>query len=84
LDPDVNARGLIPDKEAAKSILHHLLARDPFQPAMRTSAGSAEIAHDEEELRKLVESAQLPVTLEKKLRQRVDKLRRRGPAFRPR
>jgi DEAD/DEAH box helicase domain-containing protein len=84
LDPDVNARGLIPDKEAAKSILHHLLGRDPFQPSLRTSAGSAEVARDEAELRKLVDSAQLPVTLEKKLRQRVDKLRRRGPAFGPR
>ena len=77
LDPDVNARGLIPDKEAAKSILHHLLGRDPFQPSIRTTAGSAEVARDEAELRKLVESAQLPVTLEKKLRQRVDKLRNR-------
>ncbi len=84
LDPDVNARGLIPDKEAAKSILHHLLGRDPFQPSMRAAAGSADVARDEEELRKLVDSAQLPVTLEKKLRQRVDKLRRRGPAFGPR
>ncbi len=84
LDPDVNARGLIPDKEAAKSILHHLLGREPFQPSLRTSAGSAEVARDEAELRKLVDSAHLPVTLEKKLRQRVDKLRRRGPAFGPR
>lgn len=77
LDPDVNARGLIPDKEAAKSILHHLLGRDPFQPSLRTSAGSAEVARDEAELRKLVDATQLPVTLEKKLRQRVDKLRHR-------
>jgi DEAD/DEAH box helicase domain-containing protein len=84
LDPDVNARGLIPDKEAAKSILHHLLGRDPFQPSMRTAAGSAELARDEAELRKLVDSTQLPGTLEKKLRQRVDKLRRKGPAFGPR
>jgi hypothetical protein len=44
---------------------------------MRTSAGSAELARDEEELRKLVDATQLPITLEKKLRQRVDKLRRR-------
>ncbi len=84
LDPDVNARGLIPDKEAAKSILHHLLGRDAFQPAMRTAAGSAELARDEEELRRLVDATQLPVTLEKKLRQRVDKLRRKGPVFGPR
>ena len=77
LDPDVNARGLIPDKEAAKSILHHLLGREAFQPSLRASAGSAEVASDEAELRKLVDATQLPVTLEKKLRQRVDKFRHR-------
>jgi hypothetical protein len=77
LDPDVNARGLIPDKEAAKSILHHLLGIAPYQPATRAMAGTAEMARDGEELRKLVDSTQLPVTLEKKLRQRVDKLRHR-------
>lgn len=77
LDPDVNARGLIPDKEAAKSILHHLLGREVYQPSVRTMAGSAEVARDGEELRKLVESTQLPATLERKLRQRVDKLRHR-------
>ncbi len=79
LDPDVNARGLIPDKQAAKSILHHLLGRDPYQPSVRASAGSAEVAREEEELRKLVDATQLPVTLEKKLRQRVDRLRHRRP-----
>jgi hypothetical protein len=42
------------------------------------------VAREEEELRKLVDANQLPATLEKKLRQRVDKLRRRGPAFGPR
>jgi len=84
LDPDVNARGLIPDKEAAKSILHHLLGREVFQPSLRTTAGSAEVAQDGEALRKLVDANQLPPTLEKKLRQRVDKLRKRGPAFGPR
>jgi len=84
LDPDVNARGLIPDKEAARSILHHLLGREPYQPSLRTSAGSAELARDGEALRKLVDQNQLPPTLEKKLRQRVDKMRRRGPAFGPR
>ncbi|HET6349491.1 MAG TPA: Zn-binding domain-containing protein, partial [Candidatus Krumholzibacteria bacterium] len=77
LDPDVNARGLIPDKEAARSILHHLLGRDPYQPSVRAAAGSAELAHEGEVLRKLVDANQLPPTLEKKLRQRVDKLRRR-------
>jgi DEAD/DEAH box helicase domain-containing protein len=81
LDPDVNARGLIPDKEAAKSILHHMLGREAYPPSMRTAAGSAELLREGEDLRKLVDSTQLPVTLEKKLRQRVDKLRKRGPAF---
>jgi DEAD/DEAH box helicase domain-containing protein len=84
LDPDVNARGLIPDKEAAKSILHHLLGREAYQPSVRTVAGSAETLREGEVLRTLVDSTQLPVTLEKKLRQRVDKLRKRGPAFGPR
>jgi ATP-dependent helicase YprA (DUF1998 family) len=77
LDPDVNARGLIPDKEAARSILHHLLGRDPYQPSVRVSTGSAEVAREGEALRKLVDANQLPPTLEKKLRQRVDKLRHR-------
>jgi len=72
---------LIPDKEAARSILHHLLGRDPYQPSVRTAAGSAELVRDGEALRKLVDANNLPPTLEKKLRQRVDKLRRRGPAF---
>jgi DEAD/DEAH box helicase domain-containing protein len=84
LDPDVNARGLIPDKEAAKSILHHMLGREAYQPSVRSMAGSAEFAREGEDLRKLVDSVQLPNTLEKKLRQRVDKLRRKGPAFGPR
>ena len=84
LDPDVNARGLIPDKEAARSILHHLLGKDPYQPSVRTAAGHAQTAQDAEALRKMTDANQLPPTLEKKLRQRVDKLRRRGPAFGPR
>jgi DEAD/DEAH box helicase domain-containing protein len=81
LDPDVNARGLIPDKEAAKSILHHLLGREAYRPSVRATATSAETAADWEALRTLVDASQLPPTLEKKLRQRVDKLRKRGPAF---
>jgi DEAD/DEAH box helicase domain-containing protein len=81
LDPDVNARGLIPDKEAARSILHHLLGKDPYQPSLRSVAGNAQIAEGGDALRKLTDANQLPPTLEKKLRQRVDKLRRRGPAF---
>jgi hypothetical protein len=58
-----------------------MLGREAYPPSMRTAAGSAELLREGEDLRKLVDSTQLPVTLEKKLRQRVDKLRKRGPAF---
>ena len=81
LDPEVNMRGLIPDKEAAKSILHHLLERDPYQPSQReeagaAGAGSAQLAKEAAEMRHLLDATVLPVPLEKKLRERVDKLRR--------
>lgn len=79
LDPDVNMRGLIPDKESSKSILHHLLQRDVYAPPVRTEAGSAQLLKAEAEMRELLDSTQLPVTLEKKLRERVDKLRHRRP-----
>lgn len=73
LDPDVNVRGLIPDKEAAKSILHALLNKDPFLPSKREANGSAPIIEEE---MTLPESKPLPVPLEKKLRERVGKLKR--------
>ena len=79
LDPDVNMRGLIPDKEAARSILHHLLLLDPYQPAPRPAAGSAEVLKQEAELREMLDATRLPVPLEKKLRERVDRLRTRRP-----
>jgi len=77
LDPDANTRGLIPDKEAAKSILHHLLGLDPYKPSPRPTAGSAEMVKAEAEIRRRVDEARLPGTLEKKLRERVDRLHRR-------
>jgi len=79
LDPDVNMRGLIPDKEAARSILHHLLLLEPYQPAPRPAAGSAEVLKQEAELREMLDATRLPVPLEKKLRERVDRLRTRRP-----
>jgi len=79
LDPDVNMRGLIPDKEASRSILHHLLRLEPFEPTLRPAAGSAELAKEAAEMRRMLDANKLPVTLEKKLRERVDKLRTRRP-----
>jgi len=79
LDPDVNTRGLIPDKESSKSILHALLGREPYAPTPRPAAGSAEMARQEAEVRKLLDATRLPVMLERKLRARVDKLRHRRP-----
>jgi DEAD/DEAH box helicase domain-containing protein len=73
LDPDVNARGMIPDKEAAKSILHALLNKEPFIPSKREVNGAA--AKIEEQV-PLPEAKPLPVPLEKKLRERVGKLKR--------
>ena len=80
LDPDTNMRGLIPDKEASRSILHHLLLREPYEPRARTAAGSAELERQEAEMRRLLDAETLPTTLEKKLRERVDRLRTRRPS----
>ncbi len=74
LDPDVNARGLIPDKEAAKSVLHALLEKEPYIPSMKESAELT--GSTEDPFPPLPEAKQLPVPLEKKLRERVGKLKR--------
>jgi DEAD/DEAH box helicase domain-containing protein len=82
LDPDANTRGLIPDKEAAKSILHALLGRQPYQPAIPDGAeraGAAELLAQEQAMREMLDATQLPAALEKKLRDRVDKLKHRRP-----
>jgi len=82
LDPDANTRGLIPDKESAKSILHALLGREPHRPAPPDRdgrAGSAELLKQERQVREMMEATRLPATLEKKLRARVDKLKHRRP-----
>jgi DEAD/DEAH box helicase domain-containing protein len=77
LDPDVSARGLIPDREAAKSILHVLLGKEAYVPA------PSDRAHDaarEEAARAidvaLRESKKLPTPLERRIRDRVGKLKR--------
>jgi DEAD/DEAH box helicase domain-containing protein len=81
LDPDVNTRGLIPDKQSARSILHHLLVMEPFAPSQRDAgadgrAASAEMLKQEAEMRNLLDATRLPTPLEKKLRERVGNLKR--------
>jgi DEAD/DEAH box helicase domain-containing protein len=82
LDPDVNTRGLIPDKESARSILHHLLGLEAYAPPRREvdtaegAAASAELLKQETEMRNLLDATRLPTTLEKKLRERVGNLKR--------
>ena len=84
LDPDTSTRGLIPDKEAARSVLHHLLGLDPYDPPPRVEAGSARLAEEEAEMRNMLEAKRLPRPLEKKLRERVGNLRRSKSRFRKR
>ena len=73
LDPDVSARGLIPDKEATKSILHALLEIEEYIPSKSDRKGSAAAAEID---KALLDAKKLPVTLEKRLRERVGKMRR--------
>jgi DEAD/DEAH box helicase domain-containing protein len=81
LDPDVNTRGLIPDKESARSILHFLLELEPYAPPLNDGgeggrAASAELLKQEAEMRTLLDATRLPTPLEKKLRERVGNLKR--------
>jgi ATP-dependent helicase YprA (DUF1998 family) len=74
LDPDVSMRGLIPDKEASKSILHALLQKESYLPSRRETVGVDGTAADPPV--QLPETKPLPLPLEKKLRQRVSQLKR--------
>jgi hypothetical protein len=58
-------RAAHPDREAARSILHHLLGAIPTSPCAPREA--AEFVHEGEALHKLVDANQLPPTLEKRL-----------------
>lgn len=82
LDPDVTARGLIPDKEAAKSILHVLLGREAYIPSKDEREDAQRVAAAAEIDRALRDAKKLPVPLEKRLRERVGTLKRprRGSA----
>jgi DEAD/DEAH box helicase domain-containing protein len=72
-DPDVTTRGMIPDKAAAKSILHALLEREPFVPSPGEREG--EEAAAEIDLA-LANSKKLPMPLEKRIRERMGQFRR--------
>ena len=72
-DPDVTARGMIPDKSAAKSILHALLEKEPYVPSMSEREG--EEAAAEIDLA-LANSKKLPVPLEKRIRERMGSFKR--------
>ena len=82
LDPDVSTRGMIPDKESARSILHHLLGFEAYAPPARrdgreqTTLSGAELLKQEAEMRSFLDATCLPTTLEKKLRERVGNLKR--------
>ncbi|UCH84739.1 MAG: DEAD/DEAH box helicase [Candidatus Latescibacterota bacterium] len=67
-DPDVTARGLIPDKEAAKSILHALLELEPYVPSKSDREDAAEVAAVD---LALLNAKKLPQPLEKRLRERA-------------
>ncbi len=78
LDPDANTRGLIPDKEAARSILHAMLGLEPWAPARRSDApGGAATTEPEDAIRRRVEQATLPDAVERTLRRRVEGIRSR-------
>ena len=69
----MTAWGLIPDKEAAKSVLHALLEREPCIPSM--SERKDEEAAAEVDLA-LLNAKKLPLPLEKQLRERMEKFKR--------
>ncbi|MBI4720094.1 MAG: DEAD/DEAH box helicase [Chitinivibrionia bacterium] len=83
LDPDVGSRGLIPDKESAKSILHFLLEKEPYLPS--TAVQDERRAALEREASMMTAASyppdmkELPGPIEKKLRERMKKLRRSRP-----
>ncbi len=72
-DPDVTTRGMIPDKEAAKSILHALLEMEPYIPTPSEREGEAEAAAMD---LALANSKKLPVPLEKRIRERMGSFKR--------
>ena len=76
----INGAELIPDKEAAKALLHELLGLEPYVPKPRKIAPSevGESASDEtEDVTSAVQLKPLPERVEMELRQKIEKLRSR-------
>jgi len=93
-DDDVDTRGKIPDKEAALCLLHDLLEREPYVPkpvdpeklerrlqALRAVAVTPEPADEPEDDAPRPRGKPLPETVEKKLRRRIQALRKRGTPY---
>ncbi len=59
-DPDATARGLIPDKEAAKSILHALLEMEAYVPSLSEREDEEAAAEVDLALLKLEETSAAP------------------------
>jgi DEAD/DEAH box helicase domain-containing protein len=77
LDSDLASRGIVPDKEAARSILRVLLEREPYRPTRPSERREDPV----EKLPPIPEGRPLDPALERRLRERAVKLRR---ATRPR
>ncbi|MCK4236265.1 MAG: DUF1998 domain-containing protein, partial [Candidatus Krumholzibacteria bacterium] len=72
LDPETGGKGMIPDKEAALVILHHLLQMEPYKPLPPERSRSGE------ELIERPRGKPLPIELEGKLREGLRKKRKRS------
>jgi DEAD/DEAH box helicase domain-containing protein len=98
-DPDTQAKGKIPDKEATLILLHALLGREPYRPRDRRQpvpeeqlpevAAAPEAAAEEPGLEAGGEGKALPKEVERKLREMLEELlsnprpRRGGADARP-
>ena len=69
LDPEAGAKGMIPDKEAALVILHHLLSLDPYTPKSGPENADGTPAAERPK------GKPLPVELQGKLRAELGKKR---------
>lgn len=74
-DADSEARERIPDKEAALVILHHILEKEPYIPKPPTAERAAHVRREPEP--PPVPIKRLPDRVEQKIRQRVQRLKRK-------
>jgi DEAD/DEAH box helicase domain-containing protein len=85
-DPEVSARGRVPDKEAALILLHHLLEKEPYipknpRPEWEGAVGLAGAGEAQEEAepppRRTIKP--LPSEIERRLRRNLGRMRDRRP-----